>query len=157
MDKLIQKFTQHDLRPSPQRVAVMKYLCRHKTHPSAETIYTALAPSYPTLSRTTVYQTLEKLYERGLAQKINIEDGEMRFDADMSNHGHFKCVACGEVFDFFYAQDYGFPKMEGAFEVQEKHLYYKGNCPACVAKRSGPEVGGQKSEACSSSGQPASL
>jgi Fe2+ or Zn2+ uptake regulation protein len=134
MNKIVQQFAQHGLRPSPQRMAVLKYLCDHKTHPTAETIYGALAPKYPTLSRTTVYQTLEKLYESGLAQKIVIEDGQMRFDADMSNHGHFKCNACGEVFDFFYAQDFPFPQMENGFVIHEQHLYYKGLCPACSGK-----------------------
>jgi Fe2+ or Zn2+ uptake regulation protein len=49
----------------------------HANHPTAETIYGALSPKYPTLSRTTVYQTLERMYENGLAQKIVIEDGQM--------------------------------------------------------------------------------
>jgi Fur family transcriptional regulator, peroxide stress response regulator len=135
MKDLVEKFKQQGMRPSPQRMAVLGYLSSHKTHPTAETIYTALAPNYPTLSRTTVYQTLEKLYERGLAQKIVIEDGEMRFDADMSNHGHFKCTGCGEVFDFFYAQNFPFPKMGGGFHVHEQHLYYKGRCPECKEVR----------------------
>jgi Fur family transcriptional regulator, peroxide stress response regulator len=131
MEKLVQHFKEHNLRPSQQRMAVMKYLLDHHTHPTAETIYAALSPNYPTLSRTTVYQTLEKLYATGLAQKIVIEDGEMRFDADTSDHGHFKCVKCGEVFDFFYPKNHPFPKMGGPFEIQEKHLYYKGFCPKC--------------------------
>ena len=131
MNKIIEQFKHRGLRPSPQRVAVLHYLSNHKTHPSAETIFASLSPNYPTLSRTTVYQTLEKLYENGLTQKILIEDGEMRFDADMSNHGHFKCTSCSKVFDFFYTQDYPFPQMEGGFEVQEQHLYYKGRCPGC--------------------------
>jgi len=134
MNKSVEQFKQRALRPSPQRVAVLDYLSNHKTHPSAETIYSALAPRYPTLSRTTVYQTLEKLYENGLTQKIVIEDGQMRFDADMSNHGHFKCNACGEVFDFFYEQDFPFPQMENGFAIHEQHLYYKGHCPECKSK-----------------------
>lgn len=134
MQKLLQHFTKHDLRPSPQRMAVMRYLLDHHTHPTAETIYAALSPNYPTLSRTTVYQTLEKFYETGLAQKIVIEDGEMRFDADTSNHGHFKCVKCGHVFDFFYSKNAPLPQMEGQFQIQEQHLYYKGICPECRSR-----------------------
>ena len=131
METIVQHFKKHALRPSPQRMAGMQFLLGHPTHPTAETIYTALSPNYPTLSRTTVYQTLEKLYETGLAQKIVIEDGEMRFDADTSAHGHFKCITCGSVFDFFYPKNHPFPKMEGPFEIYEQHLYYKGVCPKC--------------------------
>lgn len=121
----------HGLRPSPQRVAVAEYLSSHKTHPTAETVYSALAPSYPTLSRTTVYQTLQKLCEVGFAQKITIDDGEMRFDADTSNHGHFKCVKCGRVTDFFYPEKTAFPLPGRGYEVLQCQLYVRGVCPEC--------------------------
>ena len=42
-----------------QRIAIMEYLMEHRTHPSADEIYTALSPSMPTLSKTTVYNTLK--------------------------------------------------------------------------------------------------
>lgn len=131
----IQILRSHGLRPSPQRVAVEDYLCAHKTHPTAEAVYTALAPSYPTLSRTTVYQTLERLCGIGAAQKITIEDGEMRFDADTSNHGHFKCTACGKVFDFFYPAATTFPRPGDDFQVSQVQLYVRGLCPECGKKR----------------------
>jgi Fur family peroxide stress response transcriptional regulator len=132
---IIQLLQDHGLRPSPQRVAVADYLASHKTHPTAETVYTALSPRYPTLSRTTVYQTLQTLCDIGAAQKITIEDGEMRFDADTSDHGHFKCVKCDRVFDFFYPAGTAFPKPGRGFLVERSQLYSRGLCPDCAAKR----------------------
>jgi len=131
VSEIVGHLTKHAVRPSPQRVAVMQYLCEHRTHPTAEMVYSALLPDYPTLSRTTVYQTLDLTCSIGMAQKIVIEEGEMRFDADVSDHGHFKCTNCDEVFDFFYPQATVFPKPAGAFEIKEQHLYYKGLCPTC--------------------------
>ena len=132
METNVSAFLQeHGLRPSPQRVAVADYLAAHKTHPTAETVYSALAPSYPTLSRTTVYQTLERLCEIGFAQKITIEDGEMRFDADTSNHGHFKCVKCGRVIDFFYPEGTVFPVPGRDYKILQSQLYVRGLCPSC--------------------------
>ena len=128
-----QRLQKSGLRPSPQRIAVYSYLCRHNTHPTAETVYKALAPEYPTLSLTTVYQSLEALHERGLALKITIEDGKMRFDADTSSHGHFKCTKCGEIFDFSYPDATFFPAPPKGFSAQEAHLYYRGECPKCKA------------------------
>ena len=126
-----QRLQEHGLRPSPQRIAVYSYLCNHKTHPTAETVYKALAPEYPTLSLTTVYQSLEALHERGLASKITIEDGKMRFDSETYNHGHFKCIKCGEIFDFLYPESTTFPNPLSGFRVKETHLYYKGLCTKC--------------------------
>ena len=42
-----------------QRIAIMEYLMDNPIHPSADDIYTALSPSMPTLSKTTVYNTLK--------------------------------------------------------------------------------------------------
>ena len=49
------------IRPSIQRIAVYGYLCEHPVHPDVETVYDALNPIYPTLSKTTVYNTLKGL------------------------------------------------------------------------------------------------
>ena len=51
------------VRPSVQRLAVMDYLATHKTHPTVDEIYSSLAPSIPTLSKTTVYNTLKLFVE----------------------------------------------------------------------------------------------
>lgn|SRR5574344_635341 len=89
------------IRPSVQRVAIYKYVYEHKTHPNVDTVYTALFPKYPTLSRTTVYNTLHLFSEQNLVQTIKIEDDELRYDANMTPHLHFKCTHCGKVFDIF--------------------------------------------------------
>lgn len=122
------------LRPSPQRLAVFNYLCAHKTHPTVDMVYHDLSSAYPTLSRTTVYQTLEALCASGLATKLTIEENVMRFDADTSSHGHFLCTGCGTVFDFFYAEGTSFPKPDAGFVVEQTHLYQKGRCPKCSKK-----------------------
>ena len=64
----------HGIKPSVQRIAVMDYLLRHHTHPQAEDIYCALLPSMPTLSRTTVYNTLRLLTEQGAVCQLPLDD-----------------------------------------------------------------------------------
>ena len=46
------------IKPSLQRLAVMKYLMQYHTHPTVDEIYAALHSSIPTLSKTTIYNTL---------------------------------------------------------------------------------------------------
>lgn len=89
------------IRPSVQRVVIYQYLSEHPIHPTVDMVYTALSPSYPTLSRTTVYNTLKLLSQNHLVQAIKIDDDEIRYDADVSAHIHFKCARCGKVFDVF--------------------------------------------------------
>ncbi len=78
------RLLEHNIKPSMQRIAIMNYLMEHRTHPSADEIYTALSPSMPTLSKTTVYNTLRLFSEQGAAQMLTIDERNTNFDGDTS-------------------------------------------------------------------------
>lgn len=124
----------HNIKPSMQRIAIMTYLMENRTHPSAEDVYAALSPSMPTLSKTTVYNTLRLFAEQGAAQMLTIDDRNVNFDADTSLHAHFLCKQCQRIYDLDVAsagkQVEGLD-MEG-HKVDEMHYYYKGICKNCL-------------------------
>ncbi|MDA3779619.1 MAG: transcriptional repressor, partial [Bacteroidales bacterium] len=103
----------------------------NKNHPTVDMIYKELVNEIPTLSKTTVYNKLKLFHEKGIIIIVNIEDNETRFDADTSNHGHFKCIKCEKIYDFELTQgEINFPKLLD-FSINEKHVYFKGICPDC--------------------------
>ena len=57
---------------SKQRQAIFDVLCASKEHPSAEMIYTALKPQYPSLSLGTVYRNLSFFQQQGLAVSVGL-------------------------------------------------------------------------------------
>lgn len=126
--------TDHGIKPSVQRLAVMGYLLEHRTHPTVEDIYAALHPDMPTLSRTTVYNTLRLLTEQGAALQLTIDERKVCFDADTSPHAHFLCTKCGRVYDIALRE----PKlrtnavMPEGFRAAQADLYYRGTCPHCA-------------------------
>ena len=79
--KPYERLLDHNIKPSMQRIAIMQYLMEHPIHPSADDIYTALSPSMPTLSKTTVYNTLKLFSEQGAAQMLTIDEKNTNFDA----------------------------------------------------------------------------
>ena len=93
------RLRRYNIKPSVQRMAVLDYLMTHHTHPTADTIFNALYPSIPTLSKATVYNTLNLLTEHGVIQMITIDEKNARFDARETPHLHFKCASCGEIFE----------------------------------------------------------
>jgi len=110
---------------------VYDYLVTKHNHPTADTIYKSLMSEIPTLSKTSVYNTMDLFLEKHLVQAVTIEENETRFDADTSDHGHFKCTQCGEIHDFNVdLTDVEHDLPEG-FTVDERHLYYKGVCADC--------------------------
>jgi len=120
------------IRPSVQRTAIMEYLMNHKTHPTVEEIYMALSPTIPTLSKTTVYNTLNLFTEKGAVQVLTIDDKNARYDANVSNHGHFYCRSCGKVYDIFNMnpEAYQIPHFDN-FKVDTVEISYYGTCKAC--------------------------
>lgn len=72
------------IRATQQRLAVYEYLLLHPVHPTADMIFTALTPRYPSFSRTTIYNTLHTLVEAGLIREVNIDPQEQRFDGNQA-------------------------------------------------------------------------
>lgn len=124
----------YNIKPSVQRLAIMDYLLSHKTHPAIEEIYLALCDAIPTLSKTTVYNTLKLFVEHGAVQMLTIDERNACYDADIHNHAHFLCKKCNKIFDL-PSVDYDNKilkvKDEG-FQVEDIHLYIKGYCPSCL-------------------------
>ena len=89
----------HNIHPSVQRIAVMEYLLEHHSHPTVEDIYAELQPEIPTLSRTTVYNTLKLFVAHGAAVMLTIDEKRACFDSLLRPHAHFICRKCGRIFD----------------------------------------------------------
>lgn len=89
----------HGLSPSAPRVLIYEWLNTHPVHPTIDTIYQALRPKVKTLSRTTVYNVLHAFVDKGLAEIVRTEDGELRYDGNVKPHAHFKCTRCGALMD----------------------------------------------------------
>lgn len=123
---------EHAIRPSYQRIQIYQYLKKHKTHPTVDTIYKDLHPVIPTFSKTTVYNTMKLFIEKGLVSAITIEEGETRYDADTTVHGHFKCKSCDKVFDLFFQDDreHHLPVPDN-FLLEDIHYYGWGHCSSC--------------------------
>jgi len=124
----------HDVKPSHHRIKVYQYLVENRNHPNVDMIYRELSDEIPTLSRTTVYNTLNLFVERDLVSLITIAENEMRYDADTSMHGHFRCRHCGTIYDLRLKDSaLEFENLDN-FRVDESHLYFKGLCANCLAE-----------------------
>ena len=120
------------VKPSMQRIAIMEYMMGHFTHPTADVIFNDLYPNIPTLSKTTVYNTLKLFEEQGAIQTISIDDKNLRYDADISPHAHFRCKKCGCVNDLPIKDVLKGESLEYKdFIITEYQLYYKGYCKEC--------------------------
>ena len=124
---------EHGVKPSVQRLAVMEFLNTHHTHPTADEIYCALIGKIPTLSKTTVYNTLKLLVEHGVAHMLTIDERNVCFDGILKPHAHCLCTKCGKIFDVELNNKKVLEaeRLPNGFEVDNVELYFRGICKEC--------------------------
>lgn len=134
LDKYVTILKNKQIKITPQRLIVLKYLDKHCIHPTADKIYSDLKKNNPSLSKTTVYNALETLSKHGIIQSLTISGSELRYDIDHGMHHHFYCRRCGNIVDI----ELKCPNIEKmkqfGHKVEEVHGYIKGICKNCLKK-----------------------
>lgn len=132
--KLVDMLHKAGVRPSVQRIAIMSHIANLRKHPTVDEIYNDLKESYPSMSRTTVYNSVHALVDARLVRELEIESGNMHYDlAPQPHHSHFMCRRCHRIFDM--AMPVIMPGEEASgFSIDTVDLYYKGLCPECNQK-----------------------
>ncbi len=136
---------QNGLKVTTQRVAILEVLSsRPGMHLTAEEIYDYVREKYPEIGIATVYRTIQVLSELNLIDKLNLDDGYVRYEiGKQSNeepghhHHHLICLECGSVYAF---QDDLLEKLEErimeamGFLVKDHEVKLYGHCSACREK-----------------------
>ena len=135
--KAIQRsFDGSGLRCTPQRYAVMAFLMKQNSHPTAAEIFEAVNRVDPRSSRATTYNNLRDLVQAGLVREVAAEGRAARFDAKGTRHHHFICDRCGHVDDVEW---YDVPKPAtrslGKRILRECELIFRGLCTKCAPRR----------------------
>jgi len=132
--KYVKLLKENSIKTTRQRLEILRYLDDHRTHPTANQIYKDLIEKNPSLSKTTVYNSLDIFREHGIIQTIIISSSELRYDFRHDMHSHFLCRKCGRIIDI----DISCPHIEEirkeGYRVDEAHGYFKGVCKECLKK-----------------------
>jgi Fe2+ or Zn2+ uptake regulation protein len=125
MERLKDVLKTKDLKPTYQRIKILEYLDKHgNSHPTVEMIYEALCRKIPTMSMTTVYNTLNAFLEKGLVSEVTITGTEVRYD--------FK--KCGKIIDIDIKCPIADKKKIYGHKIEEFHRYIKGICKDCLKR-----------------------
>ncbi len=89
----------HGIQPSAQRLAVAQVVLDTDRHPSADEVCARAREVLATVSRATVYNTLNLLVEKGLLRALVLAEGRTVFDPLTEPHHHFIDERTGRIFD----------------------------------------------------------
>lgn len=133
-DTTISKLRSEGFKLTPQRLSVIRYLIGNTSHPTAAVIYGDLKKKYPSLSFSTVYNTLNMLEKIGEIQSLNLFDEFLNYDPDTGIHYHLVCSECSAIVDIL-PEDLGdltLPRGELAgHRIDGAHVVFRGICKDC--------------------------
>lgn len=93
---------QEKLKRTPQRFAILEELVSSDEHRECTDIYFALRNQGISVSRATVYRTMDMLVKYDFARRLDIGDGIARYESKVgiSHHDHLICLECGKIIEF---------------------------------------------------------
>lgn len=130
------------LKVTTQRIVILEVLeGRPNEHLTAEEIYECVKERYPEIGLATVYRTIQLLSELNLIDKLNLDDGYVRYEIGKQDNGvqshhhhHLICLGCGKVLTF---QDDLLETLETKihdtmnFMIQDHEVKFYGYCAEC--------------------------
>ncbi|NMB07535.1 MAG: transcriptional repressor [Tissierellia bacterium] len=122
---------EHNIKPSTIRIKVLEFLLNNRIHPTVDEIYKSLIEDIPTLSKTSIYNTLDLFSEKGVVKILALCEKELRYDIDTNSHGHFKCEKCGKVYDFPLEGNLIIKDELEGFKINSENIHLYGICKKC--------------------------
>ena len=131
------KCAENGLKITPQRSLIFDELSKAKDHPSADAIYKRVRKNLPNISFDTVYRTLLSFAEIGIIAMVEGYGEQKRFEPNLHQHHHFRCIKCLTIYDFeddLY-NDIAVPKAIQKYgTVVNKRIVLEGVCFKCKGK-----------------------
>ena len=135
-DRIAQTLTNHALRQTPVRRAVLQALAESPFALSGGELEQQLGPG---TDRITLYRTLKSFEENGLIHRVIDSTDIIRYaacsiecsaQAHFDNHVHFKCTACQHI---YCLNQVAIPAvtLPDKFEAQTRDYLLAGVCRAC--------------------------
>ena len=97
--EILVQFDLHGILPTPQRLKIAEILLARPQHLSAEQILDRLRQAGSSVSKATVYNTLNLFRESGLVRELSVDPERRYYDSVMRAHHHFYNVDTGEFTD----------------------------------------------------------
>ena len=122
------------LRKTPQREIILEILNEKNVHPTADEVFRIVRERLPRISLGTIYRNLELMSEQGLIKVTGQGGIQRRYEGNMKEHYHLKCVSCGRLEDA-PVETISFPddslREKSDFKILGHNLEFLGLCPEC--------------------------
>ena len=138
LNQMLSKLKEHDVRLTPQRLAVLKVLALSEGHPTVERIYETVRVEFPTTSIATIYKTVNLLKRLNEVLELGFPDGSNRYDGNKPYpHPHVICTNCKKIIDPNLGSLKDLTKeviKETGFQILNHRVDFFGTCRDCQSR-----------------------
>ncbi len=135
--RLAEYLSQHGLKQTRQREAIMEAFLSQEGHITSEELYERVRHENPEIGAATVYRTLKLLCDAGIANAIQLRDDVTLYERSQAHHDHLVCLGCGEIIEFecdlIEERELAIAKQHGYTLTRHRHHLF-GYCQACQRK-----------------------
>lgn len=128
----------HKLRKTPERYAILEKVFDMASHFSIDTLHNLICADGYTVSRATIYNTIELLIDAGLVRRHTFGNQAPQYEkiAGLSKHYHLVCTSCGKIRELKDAEidELLNGKRFGSFHPGYMDLNVYGLCASCYRK-----------------------
>ena len=118
-DRITESLRKNGYKATPQRISVARCILTSRDHPTAEIIFNQVQREHPTISLSTVYNTLHMLQDLDMLHELGFNDVGVRYDPNTKPHVNLVCRSCGRIIDVDE------PLIEEALNHVEEKLGFK--------------------------------
>lgn len=123
-------------RITPERFEVMDAALAYSGHFGADDLFISMKNHHSSISRATVYNTLELLSKCGILVKRNFGENLNRYEASFrkNKHEHIVCINCGRIVEFSIPGLRNIISEIGektGFELTDYYFNVYGKCDVC--------------------------
>ncbi|MBU1928127.1 transcriptional repressor [bacterium] len=122
----------HNLKATPQRLAITDILCAHG-HISIESLYDVMIKKFSSISLATIYKNINLMLENSFIQEVKLPNKKSVYELTKNSHSHIMCEKCGTIHDISIDLDAIVSSVSTLenFEIAKADLVLSGVCKNC--------------------------
>ncbi|MBN2815537.1 MAG: transcriptional repressor [Campylobacterales bacterium] len=132
MNNYTELLRQHNLKATPQRLAITDILNMHG-HVSIEFLYEQMLNKFNSISLATIYKNINIMLENAFVQEVKIPHSKSVYELTKEVHSHLVCDNCGAVQDITVPIHTILEQTDNTqeFEIKSASVVFTGICKEC--------------------------
>ena len=132
MKNYIDSLRHHNLKATPQRLAIADALAIHG-HINTENLYAYMSEKFSSISLATIYKNINIMIENSFIQEVKIPHAKAVYELCKTPHSHLVCKTCGDIEDVQIELEPLIEKITKTnhFKIDKTDFILSGNCKNC--------------------------